>query len=368
MTSRIILHGMHRSPNFGDVLLTQILQDHLDRLPEMEIRLLAPLENVRALLEKPRANTKDFLTADAVILGGGGFFQRMDGASGSLKALIKYAFPLFAARMLGKPTAIIGSGADRMPRGWLDSVFALFVGGADQIAVRDQQSYDYLQSITSRSIDRPIHRVSDLVFAIDRDWLQPADIAWAESVIDELGGERVLAIHLSEPPSLNHSYDEVTRILEELLADQLDTAILLLEDHPSGPNQQAAAMAELQKRLPNRRMKALPYESVGKLAAVLAAIDGVLTSKLHVALCAATMGTPPFAIAKHRKNAASFSDLGIADQCCSLQDGDADAMRNIVRKFVSTRGRFEVPAEVRDRAHLALSIADSFVRRSASRA
>lgn len=362
MSAKIILHGMHRSPNFGDVLLTEILRDRLDTIPEVKIALLAPADSVRTLLGKPKAGIRDFLAADGVILGGGGFFQRMDGSRGSLKALIKYAFPLFLARMLGKPSAIIGAGADHMPRRWLDAMFGIFVGGTDEIAVRDQRSYDYLRTITRRNAHNPIERVSDLVFAINEGWLEIEALAWARGIVRDLGAKRVLAIHMSEAPSRNPVYERVAVLLEEVLAKQPETGILLIEDHPSGPNHQAAAQAELCERLPNRNIASVPYEGVQRLAALLASVDGVLTSKLHVALCAATMGTPPFAIAKHRKNAASFADLGIANQCCSLSD-DVATMSAVICKFANVCTRFEVSAEVRERAQTALSIAERFVRR-----
>ncbi|MBL4858660.1 MAG: polysaccharide pyruvyl transferase family protein, partial [Erythrobacter sp.] len=265
MKSKVLLHGMHRSPNFGDVLLTQILRDHLLKSCDDELLLLAPSEELVRELGLREAKFGDFLASDTLILGGGGFFQRVDGPLGSLKAVTKYALPLFLARILGKRTAIIGAGAAAMPRRWLDLVFKRMVKGCDIIAVRDQASFDYVCTLLGVAAEGKIHRVSDLAFSIDESWLGAVERAWASDVIRKLGTTRVLGVHLSEPPSSNPSYEAIAALLESHLALEPDTGVLLLEDHPFGPKQQAAAQAELQRRLPNSKVLIVPYPGVERL-------------------------------------------------------------------------------------------------------
>ena len=358
MTRTVLLHGMHRSPNFGDVLLTQILIDHLRKVsPELALRLLAPTDDVSNLLGVRSAAKTEILFADVLLLGGGGFFQRMDGPSGSLKAIVKYALPLFLARLVGKRTAVIGAGVDRMPRGWMDKLVSILVNGSDTIAVRDQRGFDYMRKIVARPQRESVYRVSDMVFAVDRNWLSDDALCWADNLRSSLETERVIAVHLSEPPSRNEKYETIVKILVAELAQHPDTGVLLLQDHPSRQNEQAKAQSELLARLPSRHIRALPYESVERMAAVLATSDAVLTSKLHVALCAAAMETPPFAIAKHRKNLASFADIGRSEYCCNIFEASENEIERIVKEFVGAQGRFTVPAEVRERANFALALA-----------
>lgn len=364
MKSKVLLHGMHRSKNFGDVLLTQILRDHLLKNGDNELILLAPREELAGVLRLRAAGISDFLASDTLILGGGGFFQRVDGPLGSLKAIMRYALPLLLAQILGKRTAIIGAGAAAMPRGWLDFLFKRIVKGCDMIAVRDQASFDYITALLGSDAVEKIHRVSDLAFSVEQCWLGEEERAWAADVIRNLGTSRVLGIHLSEPPSANPSYEEIAALLESHLALQPDTGVLLLEDHPVGPIQQAAAQAELQRRLPNSEVLIVPYPGVERLAALLASMDAVLTTKLHVALCAASMGTMPFAVAKHRKNLASFADIGIVSSCCLLDEADSDQIAAIVSSFVRHEGALIVDNDVRNRARKALELASAITQAS----
>ncbi|MBX7531766.1 polysaccharide pyruvyl transferase family protein [Qipengyuania sp. 1XM1-15A] len=362
MSYNVILHGMHRSPNFGDVLLTQILSDHLFASGDVGVSLLAPTGDLTATYGMRKARLADIYRADALILGGGGFFQRMDGPRGSLRALMKYALPLFLARKMGKPAAIIGAGSGPMPRPWLDHLLKIMVRKCDFIAVRDKVSFDYFASLIGPSSEDRLYRISDLVFAIDACWLCEDDLRWAGNIIENIGAERVLGIHLSEPPSSSKAYEEIAFLLEAELARNPDVGILLLEDHPSGLNQQAAARLELEQRLPNTKLASVPYPGVERLAALLASIDAVLTSKLHVALCAATMGTMPFAVAKHRKNLASFADIELSQNCLFLDEFDSFELASLVSAFVNHEGPLEVSEDVRDRARSGLNLASAFIR------
>ncbi len=361
MSHKVILHGMHRSPNFGDVLLTQILRDHLAELPGVQLKLLAPTDDVRRTLEVKEASLSNFLHADCVILGGGGFFQRMDGPKGALKTLVKYALPLFFAQLLGKPTAIIGAGFAPMPQKWLDRLLKIMISRCRTIAVRDQAGYDYLRRLLPAVKRDRIQRVSDLVFAIDESWIKPADRRWAEQIRHSLGSERVIAVHLSEPPSTNENYGMIAASLREVLKRGQGCGVLLLEDHPSAENGQAQAQTELAEILAPLPTLPVPYPGVERLAALLACADAVLTSKLHVGLCAATMGTPPFAVAKHRKNLASFADIEIAENCGLLGDAKPAQIDDIVQRFVNETGGVSVPDGVRMRAKAALQLAEKVI-------
>jgi polysaccharide pyruvyl transferase WcaK-like protein len=352
---------MHRSPNFGDVLLTQILRDHLLSLPDVEVKLLAPTQDVQTTLGMEMAGVGDFLRSDAVILGGGGFFQRMDGPRGTMKSLIKYALPLFLARLLGKRTAIIGAGAAPMPRHWLDRLLRFMIGGCRAIAVRDEVGLEYLAALLPKSSRQRLHRVSDLVFAIDDSWIAPNDQVWAREQCESLDADKVLAVHLSEPPSANDHYREIAGYLHEFAKNEKNCGFLLLEDHPSAQNGQALAQAEMQQVLGGQKVATIAYPGVQRLTALLQAVDAVLTTKLHVGLCAATMGTMPFAIAKHRKNLASFADLGIEENCCLLGETDSEQTSAIIKRFVKHDGAFNVPDDVRSRAQFALEIASKMV-------
>jgi polysaccharide pyruvyl transferase WcaK-like protein len=361
--STVALHGMHSSQNFGDMLLTEILIKWLQPGTPGKLRLLRPSVQVAETLGVRKAQWTEFRQCRAVILGGGGFFQRMDGSKGATKAILKYAVPIIGAKALGKKTAMLGIGAKPMPSPFLDAILGLAFRCSDLLVVRDPVGHAYALSLLPARLHSRVHLATDLVFSIDRCWLNADDKAWAAAQIQAVPGKRTLAIHLSEPGSAGTAYMDVANILAEEISTQPDVRVLLIEDHPGGNNAQSHAQADMKNRLKDVSTTIIPYPGVQRLAAILSASDAVFTTKLHVGLCSVAMGTPAFSVAKHLKNLVTFDDIGFAENCCFLNDASPDELRRIIGNFARARDRVELPAEIRERAGLARDRLIGFLER-----
>lgn len=353
MGRTVVLHGMHSSQNFGDVLLTQIMRDWLVTGAGAQVALLAPSPDVAQVLGLPAATRRQLWRSEAVILGGGGFFQRMDGPKGALKAIIKYGFPLGLARLFGKRTAMIGIGIAPMPRPGLDWLMARVLRRVDLVVVRDVVGYDHAADLLgSRTTDQLV-QATDLIFSLTPDWLPQDARDWARAQHQALGTRRALVVHLSEPPSRTPRQDHIAGLLADRIKRQPDTGCLLIEDHPSNNGPQMQAQQEMATRLSGTPVRIIPYPGVERLAALLAGSDAVFTNKLHVGLCAAAMGTMPYALAKHRKNMASFSDLCLTQNCAMLTASDPSIFEPLLDSFAGCSSRLNIPDDVRTRATLA---------------
>ena len=71
---RVILHGMHTSENFGDVLLTKILSKQIG---DAHVALLRSSLDVASAVGLQRAGVIDLLRCSHVILGGGDIFREL---------------------------------------------------------------------------------------------------------------------------------------------------------------------------------------------------------------------------------------------------------------------------------------------------
>lgn len=356
---------MHSSENFGDMLLSELLISWARSATHGQLRLLNPSARVADLLGVKKAGWTELLGARVVILGGGGFFQRMDGPMGAAKAILKYAFPIVVAKVLGKKTAVIGIGANPMPLPFLDSVLGWTLRFSDLVLLRDPIGCAYALSLLPARMHSRVHLTSDLVFSIDESKLDAQARAWAKEQIKKMPGKRTLAIHLSEPPSEGGAYRDIAHILAEEVSRQPDVRILLLEDHPGGSNAQSRAQGEMKQLLRNVPTTIVPYPGVQRLAALLAASDAVFTTKLHVGLCSVAMGTPAFSVAKHKKNLVTFDDIGLSANCCMLNETSPDVLRRIIGDFAVATVRFEVPMLVRERALMARDQLCFFLKRDA---
>jgi polysaccharide pyruvyl transferase WcaK-like protein len=339
---------MHSSSNFGDILLTLVLRDWLLEVGVSDLSLLSPAPEVAKTLELQKARFSDLWQADIMLLGGGGFFQRMDQNIGASKAIVRYGAPVVLAGLFGKSTGMIGVGIDKMPHPLLDRLLGLVLRRMDCLIVRDATGFQQAKHLLGQN-SAQLEQATDLVFALDRTWLSSDAVKWAAKLRKTLGTKHLLAVHLSNPPDSGHSYRLIAEELERLLSSEKDVGILLIEDHPNRGGPQEQAQREMANRLGMCAAQIIAYPGAKRLAALLAEVDAVFSNKLHVGLTAAAMGTMPFSVAKHRKNIASFDDIGLGDNCCLLDDAPVRIL-SVVNHFVHHRGSFTCPSETREKA------------------
>ena len=354
---------MHSSENFGDMLLSKILIDWARPVMSSRLRLLHPSGRVADILEVKKAHWRELLGSQAVILGGGGFFQRMDGSKGATKAILKYGVPIILAKTLGKKTAMLGVGAKAIPSPLIDFLLSWAFRFSDLLVFRDPLGHAYALSLLPTHLHPRVHLATDLVFSIDDTWLDSDEKTWAAALIQAMPGNRTLAVHLSEPASAGGAYKDVANLLAERISAQPDVRVLLIEDHPGGNSAQSRAQVEMVERLKDVPTTIVPYPGVERLAALLSASDAVFTNKLHVGLCSAAMGTPTFSVAKHQKNIVTFEDIGLGRNCCMLNDASPDTFRRIIGDFVRSTDRIEIPTAIRERAVIARDLFIDFLER-----
>lgn len=345
MTGKLIIHGMMTSQNFGDVLLAQIVTGWLRELTSAELLTAHAAPDVQQILGTRNAKASDYLSADGVLLSGGGYFQMMDRGYHAQKRFVKNTYPLHVGQLLGKPTAMIGVGVDKLPHRSMRMMLRRLLNHSVAVGVRDPNSLAFAKQLGPR---RPPTLTNDLVFALRESDIVPEKSAAAGALIAELGRERVVGLHLSGTSSESEDYARLHARLKQLLASAPeDTAFLVIEDHASkGGKGQVEALRELQSYLPDSKSRFVPYAGTAEMLAVLNRLDAVFTNKLHVGLAAAAMGTMPFSLAKNRKNIGSFAALGIGDNCRMLS-ASADEMDDVLNRAISHRGRFVVPEEIR---------------------
>ena len=359
MSNRLIVHGMMTSQNFGDVLLAQVVTRWLSELTSAEILTAQAGADVGAILGLRNAKPADYLTANGVVLSGGGYFQMMDRGWPALRRFIKNVGPLVTGRLLGKPIGLVGVGVEQLPHQTMRVLLRGLLNSATVTGLRDPNS---IACASSLGLRRAPTLTSDLVFTLTSDDLAPADLAVARQLTVDLGWERVVGLHLSEPSNGSSDYARLHESLRRRIAETPETVgFVLIEDHPNhNGGGQRGAWDEIAALLPPSRYRLVPYAGTGAMLALLHTLDAVFTNKLHVGLAAAAMGTMPFSLAKNRKNIASFATLGLADNCRMLSASDAE-MDEILGRALTHHGHFEVPSEIRTLAWKNLDLLSAFV-------
>lgn len=310
-TDRLIaIHGCYHNRNFGDLLILDLVSEAIEQFSGRPA--LCPwineseLQNVRPLAGK---GLRSVPSAALAVLGGGGYLTD-DESKGSTKRLLRYLVPALIWRGCGIPYAIIGVGAGPQLSRLGASMVRSICGGAAVLAVRDQESKDIL--IRSGVNSSRIEVTADWALSLTRDQLPELAKARARALVSAQPNSINLGLHLSMQEG---STQKIKRIISETgkaLAGRDDVKVLFIFDHLETNKKIIAEAAD--ECLRNYII--IDKQPHWVTAAIIAELDAVITTKLHVGIVAFALDVPAFSIASHEKtqrfyrqiNRLNFSD------------------------------------------------------------
>jgi polysaccharide pyruvyl transferase WcaK-like protein len=271
---------------------------------------------VAAAVGVPRASFIDWLRCSHIILGGGGFFQRVDGSRGALRSLIKYGAPICIAKLFGKKTALVGVGIAPLPGPIARLVFRWLLWSSDIVVARDSIGCAYAKQLAPFGGSMKIKQGIDLAF--DRSALDAVVGGRYTSANSHNPAQTTLVgIHLSTPSGFNAERKALLSALSRQLKEIGDYQINLIVDHL--PSKEKIADATLE--LASFGIQAPTTVVSGAIEDIIRGLyqcDVIITTKLHVGICAVALGKDLFSIYKHTKNAITLSEVGLSDRCLSL--------------------------------------------------
>lgn len=310
--SRILLHGCYANRNFGDLLMLDLLSLRIrERFGTTPICPWIHKDKKKSVLAKPGHGLFDFLFAQAAILGGGGYLYHTAGQS--LKGLKRYSLPASIWQKRAIPYAIIGVGAGpaMSPEG-REHVLRI-CDGARAITLRDQESHDLL--VEAGVPKERIRATADL--ALD---MVPGDIPdWAHAKAGQLLGVRTqdrirLGLHFETYRKQPEKLAGLIGAIAGALARHDHVEPIWLFDHDMRSLPRIAELCE-KHRLINPRF--IPCQDHWTTAALIAQLDAVITSKLHVGIAAWTLGVPAAGYSVHPKTHRFFSQCGRSQFQCA---------------------------------------------------
>jgi polysaccharide pyruvyl transferase WcaK-like protein len=163
-----LLAGAFGQRNPGDEAL---LRAFVDALPGWSA--IVPAANpaavadrrVRAVRAGASTSAAALLGADALVLAGGTVFKTLDPATGRAPhALLGRAVALTrAARLLGRPVALVGVGAGNLPGRRARALARALASGADKLVLRDQAS---AQLLAAAGVPEPLRVGADAAWTL----------------------------------------------------------------------------------------------------------------------------------------------------------------------------------------------------------
>jgi polysaccharide pyruvyl transferase WcaK-like protein len=353
-SSAVALHGFVYSTNFGDMLLSRLTADIVRRRsPRTTLSLpFASRTFIRSAGIDCARGMRSFLSADALVYHGGGYFAFSPHFEPLARARLYQRFyaPGLAAAALGKPYGIFGVGVgpihSSLQRGVVRRVFQ----GASMISVRDEEGYDWLRQIGVAHSQ--IDVAADLAVSLEWDDVPQAAVQEADRLLADIPSEARIGIHLSAPSSASGEYAAAIRGVVEYLDRHPEVGVALLCDHvpPDNPERapQHRAAVEMAKHL-GRRAKLIGQPPLWTLVAVLGKLEGLITNKLHAGIVSSAFGRRAVSIAKSGKNFRFFRQAGAESRCMSLADCTTSNVPDFLeRGFESLHVPSPLPASIKE--------------------
>ncbi|MEI7772068.1 MAG: polysaccharide pyruvyl transferase family protein, partial [Chloroflexales bacterium] len=170
---QILMLGAYGQNNLGDDALLEVCLAQL-RASRLVVNSAQPeqtrrrygVDAVATYTTWPRFRRPLALyRSDAIVFGGGSLLKEIEGGTiARLLYFLRIFLVLIFARLLGRPTAMLGVGIGPLSRPLYRWLSCRAANLTDLICVRDRESHDLLVEIGVR---RPIHTTADLVFSLE---------------------------------------------------------------------------------------------------------------------------------------------------------------------------------------------------------
>lgn len=319
MKSRRVLaiHGAVYGQNFGDVVIIQLLSEELRRrLPAYELFL--PFASQSFLTHSSLKVAEPPAVRDTVIsvFGPGGYFGERP------HSLLRWHYRLNTyhrqflkfSRHFDATVGMFGVGVGPLSFGISRAFLKHVALSSEAIYVRDDESRDYLVDYARSPID--VHVVPDIAFLLySRRGTMP--------VFGEKSGDfqneqvPTIGLHIQgNPKRAGAGFRRFLLDLRKVIKRHPDYRFLLITDSPGGHLE--AEILGLSDDFPN--VSRSQYSTPSNLLELLSSLTMVITTKLHVGICAMALGTPAFAVSMHSKIPRLYNQLDIADRCVPMSE------------------------------------------------
>ncbi|MEI8165120.1 MAG: polysaccharide pyruvyl transferase family protein [Chloroflexales bacterium] len=300
-------------------------------------------------LRRPRA----LYRSDAIVFGGGSLLKEIEGGTlARLLYFLRIFLVLIFARLLGRPTAMLGVGIGPLKHPlyrWLSRYAANLT---DLICVRDRESHDLLVAIGVR---RPIYTTADLVFSLGK-----GDTANAANEPPSAHEPTVVVI-----PRYSLSAAQVTALAAacDHLAETYGARVQLMPfqtGYVAKYDDLTVTRAVLAQMRHAELAEVLVPETPQAALALIGRADLVLSTRLHGLIFAAIRGVAMVGLDYEVKVRSFMAEIGQAAMSVSLDDLEAGRLPAVLDRAWAQR--HAASAAIRDQfSHLRTRSQQNFV-------
>jgi len=338
--STIALHGAVYGQNFGDVLISQILARHLREATSAGVFFPFGRKKFRDASHEEIGRIWKLSKTHAAVMGPGGYFgeRRHDQKSWNTRFRLYHGNFYRLVKLMRVPLFIHGVGvgplSDPVSRDLARQIFDY----ADLVNVRDKESYDYVLGLGTAAEKVGVY--PDVALTLTGSDFRQKN---SDTDLDFSGSAKpkVVGLHLPLPKNLSPA--AVSNCLDQIKALiflRPDLRFLILKD---GPRQKISSEIR-DVVLSSGRAEETTYIGPHRLLQDIARCDAVVTTKLHVGICASALGVAPLSLYSHPKVLRFFNEIGRLDFC---EDVLSVRKRWLVERFESHHVFLDSPSNLR---------------------
>lgn len=326
---KIAQHGAVYGRNFGDVLIQKLVATRLRMMLGADIFFPRGTTGFREESEEVVGSWWNLPTSDAVVFGPGGYLgEREHEVTAWHKRLQKYHGTFFrTVRLSRRPLFVFGVGVGPLSNPTSRRLVSEILDYASFVQLRDEESASYLEDLGVDGSD--VRVVPDVALS-----LSPNDLGLSATdgvpFCRRKRQDSVVGLHLSVPQVNRVGGQALFRNdIEEWIAENPNDQFVLIFDNPG-----QKLPPDFKKRLlifPN--VISRPYSGVDNLVKDIAGCDEVVTTKLHVGICAAALGVVPIGVYTHRKVERFYKQIGHSAFCSKMADYQKGWLAQAFRKI-----------------------------------
>lgn len=359
---QIAIHGAYSNYNYGDILLIALCTQWIKSCrPHLSIGLPLASDKTRHLIRADTTGLGCVFSGEALIYAGGGYFGEppWQPLKRTLWGFRNYArhIPLGElVRIRHKPIAIIGVGVGPLLNPIYKKAILRLVDYANPVAVRDEESREYLVSHGISSTR--VLTVADAALTLTPSDLPAFAVEAARTKLREALQPTRIGLHLQLPPGYEVERTAILGEIVNYLRMHQDVAVFLLSDNLEISKFQWVKSQVLDV---SSQFIFVPCNNHWELSALLGSLDVVITTKLHTGIVASGLGTPTIAIPYHPKVLRFFKQIRAEDRCVPIQTLVTGQLSEQLDRDIGAKQRFSISSQVRDRANRNRELISSFV-------
>ena len=299
----ISLHGSYYGHNFGDVLILSIFRNWVKNYkPDLKVHLPFASDTLTKIIGADANNGfKSIKQSQSLVYCGGGYLGEPNVNIGrwSVRNILRHIPPGEFARINKKPYAIIGVGAGPITNAITRNLMVRICNNARFVAVRDQESYNYLKDYGV--FNKNLFITTDVVLNLRREDIKKNNIEKAKVNLSYLPYKKIIGIHLPGNRKLFGNINLIKNAIIDFARRNKDIGFVLLSDSYSRLKINDEIHDLLQKQ-----SVIMPYSGPIDLVTIISLLDMVISTKLHVCITAIAMDRLALSFPLHSKTKRFF--------------------------------------------------------------